>query len=249
MSSYTTPSDPETQLAETTVSIARRFRGPENSGNGGYSCGLLARVFDGPVEVTLKAPPPLDTPLSLVRDEQGARLLHGEAEIAVAREAAVDVDPPPAPAMSAAEAARSRYVGPDEPAIPGCFVCGPKRAAGDGMRIYAGPDEALGVAATPWTPEPDQADASGHVATEFLWSALDCPGYFGLLRPGLPALLGRMAAEIIEAPRPGDACIVIGWKIDHEGRKYHAGSAVYTADGRLLAKSRQTWIELRGQFT
>ncbi len=249
MSSYTTPSDPETQLAETTVSIARRFRGPENSGNGGYSCGLLARVFDGPVEVTLKAPPPLDTPLSLVRDEQGARLLHGEAEIAVAREAAVDVDPPPAPAMSAAEAARSRYVGPDEHAIPGCFVCGPKRAAGDGMRIFAGPDEALGVAATPWTPEPGQADASGHVATQFLWSALDCPGYFGLLRPGLPALLGRMAAEIIEAPRPGDACIVIGWKIDHEGRKYHAGSAVYTADGRLLAKSRQTWIELRGQFT
>ena len=249
MSSSTTSSDHHASLLDTTVAIARRYRGPENSGNGGYSCGLLARVFDRPVEVTLKAPPPLNTPLRLVRDEDGARLLHGDAEIAVAREAAVDVEPPPAPTMSAAEAARARYVGPDEHGIPGCFVCGPNRAAGDGMRIFAGPDESLGVAATPWTPEPDQADASGHVAVEFLWSALDCPGYFGLLRPGLPALLGRMAAEIIEAPRPGDACIVIGWKIDHEGRKYHAGSAVYTADGRLLAKSRQTWIELRGQFT
>ena len=60
------------------VIIARRFRGPPDSGNGGYSCGLLARHFDGPVEVTLKAPPPVDTPMAIVGDGTSVRLMHGD---------------------------------------------------------------------------------------------------------------------------------------------------------------------------
>jgi hypothetical protein len=41
------------------VTIERRFRGPSESGQGGYSCGLLARAIDAPAaEVTLRAPPP-----------------------------------------------------------------------------------------------------------------------------------------------------------------------------------------------
>jgi hypothetical protein len=38
-----------------TMTIARRFRGPPNSGNGGYVCGMLARHIAGAAEVTLRA--------------------------------------------------------------------------------------------------------------------------------------------------------------------------------------------------
>jgi hypothetical protein len=53
-----------------TMTIPRRFRGPPNSGNGGYVCGMLARHIAGAAEVTLRAPPPLETELSVV--EAGA---------------------------------------------------------------------------------------------------------------------------------------------------------------------------------
>ena len=49
-----------------TMTIARRFRGPANSSNGGYVCGMLARHISGAAEITLRAPPPLETELSVV---------------------------------------------------------------------------------------------------------------------------------------------------------------------------------------
>ena len=46
------------------VMIPRRFNGPPDSGNGGYSCGVVAALLDAPaVEVTLRAPPPLEREL------------------------------------------------------------------------------------------------------------------------------------------------------------------------------------------
>ncbi|HSK25595.1 MAG TPA: hypothetical protein VK894_01620, partial [Jiangellales bacterium] len=62
--------------------VERRFRGPAESGNGGYVAGLLAaRVGAVPggsaAVVTLRLPPPLETPLATVADGDGAvRLLH-----------------------------------------------------------------------------------------------------------------------------------------------------------------------------
>jgi hypothetical protein len=49
-----------------TMTIPRRFRGPPNSSNGGYVCGMLARQIAGAAEVTPRAPPPLETELGLV---------------------------------------------------------------------------------------------------------------------------------------------------------------------------------------
>lgn len=42
--------------------VAARFCGPTGSGNGGYVAGRLGAFVDtdGPVEVTLREPPPLD---------------------------------------------------------------------------------------------------------------------------------------------------------------------------------------------
>jgi hypothetical protein len=39
-----------------TMTIPHRFRGPPNSGKGGYVCGMLARNIAGAAEVTLRAP-------------------------------------------------------------------------------------------------------------------------------------------------------------------------------------------------
>jgi hypothetical protein len=70
-----------------TMTIPRRFRGPPNSGNGGYVCGMLARQIAGAAEVTLRAPPPLETELGLVEVGTGVwELRQGTATIAIGRE-------------------------------------------------------------------------------------------------------------------------------------------------------------------
>jgi acyl-coenzyme A thioesterase PaaI-like protein len=51
-----------------------------------------------------------------------------------------------------------------------------------------------------------------------------------------------MGASIHARPKPGVAHVVIGWHIGDEGRKRFAGSAVYTAEGELVAHARSTWI-------
>ena len=53
-----------------------------------------------------------------------------------------------------------------------------------------------------------------------------------------------MAASIEGTVRPGEACIVMGWPIGREGRKLYSGTVVYAADGRLIARSRATWIRI-----
>ena len=65
--------------------IASRFCGPPDSGNGGYVCGLIAGYLDGPAEVTLRKPPPLETPLTVERDGDGSvRVRDGHTLIAEA---------------------------------------------------------------------------------------------------------------------------------------------------------------------
>src|SRR5689334_13904100 len=64
------------------IVIDRRFRGPNDSGNGGYSAGLFALAHGGDVvEVTLRLPPPLETPLEL----DGERILAGDELVADVR--------------------------------------------------------------------------------------------------------------------------------------------------------------------
>ena len=57
------------------IVIDRQFRGPPNSGNGGYVCGVLARGLEGPVTAMIRAPIPLDTPLTFETADDGNRML------------------------------------------------------------------------------------------------------------------------------------------------------------------------------
>jgi hypothetical protein len=55
-------------------------------------------------------------------------------------------------------------------------------------------------------------------------------------------LLGRMAARVLRLPAAGEAHVVAGWPVAHEGRKRYAGSALWTARGDVVAYARSTWI-------
>ncbi len=77
------------------VVVDQRFRGPHESVHGGYVCGVVAGLVGGTAEVTLRRPPPLDTPLDVVRLDGGGIALHdGETVIAEGAPATVKIDIP-----------------------------------------------------------------------------------------------------------------------------------------------------------
>jgi hypothetical protein len=213
------------------VIIPPRYNGPPGSANGGYACGLVSEALGGGFEVTLLRPPPVGVDLDLV----GHELRQGDVVLAEARRAPpFDLDVPAPVSVEEAEEASKRYPGFQHHAYPTCFTCGPERD--DGLRIFPGPVEGRdGLVASPWTPE--------EVRPEIIWAALDCPGGWAVddfQREGV--MLGRMAAGIRELPRVGERHVVVGWPVGEEGRKRHAGSALYSASGEVLALARSTWI-------
>ena len=217
------------------ITIDARFNGPKDSANGGYTCGLAAELLAGPVEVTLRLPPPLDRALDVHRDGDRLRILDGERLIAEASPAEFDLELPEPPTFEEAQRASDRYPGFDEHAFPTCFVCGPEREPGDGLRVFAGPLED-GRVASPWIPR--------DVDPKFVWAALDCPGAIAV---GFPdrgeTLLGRFSAQVDELPGAGERCVIVGWPLGEEGRKLYAGTALYGEGGRPLARARATWIQ------
>jgi len=225
---------------EQTVEIAARFRGPPDSGNGGYTCGCLARIVGEPAQVTLRKPPPIGKPLA-VRD---GNLRDGDVLIATAEPVALALDvPDPVTFAEAVESSR-HYIGREGHLVPGCFVCGPGRAPGDGLRIFPGRAAPGQPAAAPWVPDASLCDERGEVRREILWASLDCPGYFGAMDSMQMAVLGRMAGAIDRPVRAGERCVIMGWLLGREGRKVHAGSALWNESGELVGRSRQTWILL-----
>lgn len=233
--------------ASRSLVIARRFCGPPESANGGYTCGLLAQAAGKPVEVRLMRPPPLDKPLEIREAPDGAawRLMDGEVAVAMAMPKSFGLDVPPGPPYGAALAAAKHYEGFREHTYPTCFVCGPARARGDGMRIFAAPIPGKDVYAAPWLPDPSLAGPDGKVLPEFMWSALDCPGFFASGVASKGVLLGEFAARIDRCVHVSEACVVIGWSIRHDGRKHYTGTAIFDDAGELCGRAIATWIEPR----
>jgi hypothetical protein len=220
------------------IVIEHRFHGPPGCGNGGYTCGLLASFVREPAEVTLRRPPPLDRPLTVERIDGRAQLLDGEHLVAEA--APAEVEPlrlPEPPSLDDAERAAAAYPGFKLHAFPTCFVCGPERAEGDGLRIFAGPlEDREPLVAAPWA-------APAQVSRELVWAALDCPGAIAV---GFPergeTLLGRLAARIDRVPDAGERSVVLAWPLGEDGRKLYAATALFGERGAPLAFARATWI-------
>jgi len=228
-----------------TITIAQRYCGPPESGNGGYVCGLLAEFIDGPALVRLQEPTPLDVAME-VRQAQGeVELIRSTTVIATARRAEVALAVPRAPDYAQAEAAARDYRGFKSHPFPHCFVCGPQRKTDDGLRIFPGRLAATGLVASPWVPDASLADGAGLVRREFLWAALDCPGAFSFeVADGTPVLLGELAASITGSVRVGERCVVIGWELTRDGRRHFTGTALFSGSGELRGLARSTWFEM-----
>lgn len=229
-----------------TVVIERRFCGPPDSANGGYACGMVAKWVDGPAEVTLRLPPPLDTPLQVRRHERVVQLLDGERLVAEGRPARVEVDVPAPVSPEAAGRASEDYPWREVHAYPTCFVCGPRREPGDALCIFPGPVDGGTSYAAPWTPDASLAHEDGTVRDEFVWSALDCPsgvatrplGQTGLM------LLGRLSADLRRPLEAERTYVAQAWPVERDGRKLLTASALFDEHGTLCAAGRAVWIEL-----
>lgn len=220
------------------ITFDRRFRGPLTSANGGYASGRLAAFVDAEaVEVTLRLPPPLDRPLVVEPDGDVVRLLDGDALVAEARAASLDVEPPAPVSLDAAREAHARHVGGFSAEFGECFVCGVRE---DGLQVHVGP-----VAGR----EPLHAApvALPVTAPELVWAAIDCPGAYAVGAEGRgDIVLGRMTARVERVPGPGEECAAAAWPLGEDGRKLFAGTALFSVDGELLALAKQTWIVPKG---
>ena len=187
----------------------------------------------GPAEVTLRLPPPLDTPLDVARDGERLLLRDGDALVAEARPGDPGLVPPAAPSFDALAGADDELpAGWGTLAFGECFSCG-ARAEGDGLGIHPRPWD--GIVAARWT--------ARDVSPEVVWAAIDCSGAYAVGGPGRgEPLLARMTARIDRLPADEEPCVVIGWPLGEDRRKLHAGTALVGAGGEVLAVSRQLWI-------
>jgi hypothetical protein len=211
---------------------------------------VAAEPFDqGDVEVTLRLPPPLEVDLTIERDGDRALLRDTDKVVAEAIGTTLTLDPEPPVTFEAAEAASHTFPWRETHPFPTCFVCGPKRAPGDGLCLYPGAVPGRRVAAAPWMPDASLDAGDGRVSRPMVWAALDCPSWFGFhcFEPSFaqPILLGRLTARIAERPRIGERHVVQGWFLGRDGRKIHTASAIYDSVGTLHGLARATWIILK----
>lgn len=242
-----------------TLTIPRRYNGPPDSGNGGFVAGrvaehLLAALHHpsvGPqspwVQVTLRTPPPLDTPYDTVLTD--GVLTVSAAEAVVAQAQVVDSDEAPVAAVEPVDrdtalAAEQRYEGLVTHPFPTCWVCGTDRP--DGYHLQPGMvDDADRRTACVWRVSASAAPAgTGPVPASAVWAALDCPGGWTALAHGRVVVLGRMTARVTGVPSVGDECLTMGALLGTEGRKTWTATSVYSPDGVELARAHGTWIAI-----
>jgi hypothetical protein len=198
--------------------------------------GRAAQLVDSDtVEVTLRVPPPLETPLRVERDGDAVRLLDGDRLVVEARPAELELElPEPVPYAEALHLSAAQPDDPEHP-FPGCFVCGPARAEGDGLRLRAAPAGG-GRLVAPWRPPSDDP--------ALVWAALDCPGAFAV-NPDLArgaTVLGRLTARVLGQPRAGDDCVVVAWPLGGgDERRLYAGTALFCR-GKPLAYAKAIWF-------
>jgi hypothetical protein len=232
-----------------TLTIPAFFNGPPASGNGGYTCGRVAELVDAEVaEVSLRAPPPLDTPLRVIRNAGRVAVREPDTLVATGAPSELLVDVPdavPASEIAAAQEEGRRVWAEDHP-FPTCVVCGPAREDGFGIVPSALPGRD-GLFGAVWTPGDWSDDGQGQVRPELVWAALDCPtsapvANFG---EGPAMVLASLTARLGCPLRVGEPHTILSWKLGAEGRKRWGAAALYDSDGILTSASRALWIELR----
>ena len=248
------------------IRIAERFRGPPTSGNGGYVTGVVAGLltdqrFDLPdqaaAEVTLRAPVPLERALQVTRETNVLRVQDGESLVAEGVLSTLTLDVPEPPDWDQALAARPRSaaLAPGfHPMLraerlgfhPICFCCGAELGPTEGLHVYAAPVPERRQVAAAWRCDPSFADADGLLSPAIICTALDCPGQYAWLAEGTrTGMLGRLTVRIEAPVRADERNLVIGWTLGSEGRKFHAGTALFNQRGQLCAYAKAVWIGVK----
>lgn len=218
------------------VSIAGRFRGPANSGQGGYSAGIAASFIDGPAHVRLRRPPPLDRQLSVESGPDGVSILDGGDVVLVARSSMLKATQPPDEAQLSAVFERGHQQAPEWHMAPTCFVCGTP----DSLGMHPTRMDQFPLWATVWTPERRVGEDS--LAPEIVWAVLDCPAGWATSdskrpkRSFFPAL-AEMTVEIVHPVPMGSPVAVLGWMTTDGERRIDCESAVIDESGTVLARA------------
>jgi hypothetical protein len=196
----------------------------------------------------LRKPIPIERDMQIVQADGVCKLLAGDDLIAEGAPTKIALD-----LLAPVDFAEAQDAATQSPAFrkhpfPTCFVCGPQRAEGDGLRIFPGVirDNAVGhVFASPWIPAKEFADASSNIRPEFIWSAMDCPtGFAGGFPYQGKLVTGRLAVHQIAPVRAGEHCVIMSWPLSIEGRKHHAAAALYGEGKTLRTTAKATWIKL-----
>ena len=227
----------------TTITLARRFCGPPDSANGGYTAGTLAPVRRrhgrGDVATTAAARPATRRgtrrhglhAARRRRSRRGGRADDGRARL-----------PRSVPVRRAVEASRSSpFRDMTVHPFPTCFACGPAREKRRRTTAVRRPD-------------PRHRDLRGTVGAEggrrrIVWAALDCPScaviYLDDDHPP-PHVLGRIAARDRSAAgprRPVRRHELAARRRRSQGELRRARSST-TRTARMCAVARATWIRL-----
>jgi hypothetical protein len=228
------------------ISISQRFCGPPDSGNGGYSSGLVANALKATAECTLRKPIPIERELEIEKRNSGLVLLDREELIIECKRTEIDIEVRPPRSLGEAQEAAERSPAFHNHPFPTCFTCGPEREAGDGLRIFPGRFETdSDVFAAPWLPDSSLADSECRVKPEFVWAAMDCPtGFAGGFPWAGKLVTGRLAVQHLAAVKAGEPHVVVSWPLGWEGRKSHAAAALYNGSGELCAIAKATWIKV-----
>lgn len=239
--------------------VPRRFCGPADSGNGGWTAGALATLDTDdcpddrceswpPIEVTLRQPPPLDTAMAVTTSGGTTEASVAGAVVAVAKHSDASLTETEPVSPGTARAAEAAYPGHDFHPFPTCFVCGTDREEGDGLRIFPGPVADDRAAAT-WTPHSSLSedwhtyvDDVRRASAASTWAALDCTGAWAADFGERLMVLGRMTARIDTLPAIGEEHVVVGEARRKEGRKSFTATTLYDSEGRVVATAEHVWL-------
>lgn len=229
------------------LSIENRFRGFPEIAHGGYTGGQLAEMIGDEVAVRFERPIPTETELTIVASDDAIEVVADGEVMATAVSTSVDVEVPDLPDPGEVLDATASYLGHHEHPYPDCFVCGPERPEGDGLRLFPGPVGSGDVLATPWTPHPNRADEDGLVDRGFVWSALDCPSIWAVMERAPPdsprhVVTGELAVRDAEPVRAGEPHFVVAWPLEHDEGTRRAGAAVIDESGEINAIALHTLV-------
>ncbi len=235
----------------TQITIDSRYCGPPGSGNGGYVCGRIAQYLGNSAQVRLHAPVPLNKSMKLLRQENGnLHLMDEDQLIATGQTDNVEISLIPKISFEQAENSAKHCRGLHFHPFPECFVCGPDREQGDGLRIFPGPvDQEVSekpLVAAPWIPHVSLADDNAKVLPEFIWAALDCTGSFAIdFSADKVLVLGQFSVNLSQSINADEKCVVWGRLNRVEGRKHYCSTAILNGNQKLCGKGEAIWIAIR----